>query len=192
MFNISPSNVWCVVVHFFCFRVAEGEEEEDEDGEEEDFDEEEEDEEDEEEVEGEEDDEEVSGEDEVKNKQKQSSHYLDFRSVGSVLTCLILFTKEEDFGQDGEVDEEDEDEDEDEDGMYHHGTFPSLKMYLNPEKHSSTLTPAPLSHVSSVSDQITVLNSPWVFKFYFNINYRFKQKHVCRMCWAATSLDNDQ
>uniref|UniRef100_A0A4W6BSK6 Acidic leucine-rich nuclear phosphoprotein 32 family member n=1 Tax=Lates calcarifer TaxID=8187 RepID=A0A4W6BSK6_LATCA len=109
----------------------EGEEEEDEDGEEEDFDEEEEDEEDEEEVEGEEDDEEVSGEDE-----------------------------EEDFGQDGEVDEEDEDEDEDEDGMYHHGTFPSLKMYLNPEKHSSTLTPAPLSHVSSVSDQITVLNSP--------------------------------
>lgn len=29
----------------------------------------------------------------------------------------MLFTKEEDFGQDGEVDEEDEDEDEDEDGM---------------------------------------------------------------------------
>lgn len=28
-----------------------------------------------------------------------------------------LFTKEEEFGQDGEVDEEDEDEDEDEDGM---------------------------------------------------------------------------
>ena len=48
---------------FFC--IAEGEEEEDEDGEEEDFDEEEDDEEDEEEVEGEEDDDEVSGEDEV-------------------------------------------------------------------------------------------------------------------------------
>lgn len=45
--------------------VAEGEEEDDEDGEEEDFDEEEDDEEDEEEVEGEEDDDEVSGEDEV-------------------------------------------------------------------------------------------------------------------------------
>lgn len=27
-------------------------------------------------------------------------------------------SKEEDFGQDGEVDEEDEDEDEDDDGMY--------------------------------------------------------------------------
>ncbi|XP_070774227.1 acidic leucine-rich nuclear phosphoprotein 32 family member B isoform X11 [Enoplosus armatus] len=64
----------------------------DEDGEEEDFDEEEEDEEDEEEVEGEEDDDEVSGEDEVNKK-----------------------IKEEDFGQDGEVDEEDEDEDEDDD-----------------------------------------------------------------------------
>lgn len=47
--------------------IAEGEEEEDEDGEEEDFDEEEDDEEDEEEVEGEEDDDEVSGEDEVTN-----------------------------------------------------------------------------------------------------------------------------
>lgn len=47
------------------FYIAEGEEEEDEDGEEEDFDEEEDDEEDEEEVEGEEDDDEVSGEDEV-------------------------------------------------------------------------------------------------------------------------------
>ena len=33
---------------------------------------------------------------------------------------VILFIKEEDFGQDGEVDEEDEDEDEDEDGMQHH------------------------------------------------------------------------
>lgn len=53
---------------FFCF--AEGEEEEDEDGEEEDFDEEDEEEEDEEEVEGEEDDEEVSGEDEVKKLNK--------------------------------------------------------------------------------------------------------------------------
>lgn len=49
------------------FCVAEGEEEEDEDGEEEEFDEEEDDEEDEEEVEGEEDDDEVSGEDEVTN-----------------------------------------------------------------------------------------------------------------------------
>lgn len=47
--------------------IAEGEEEEDEDGEEEDFDEEDDDEEDEEEVEGEEDDDEVSGEDEVTN-----------------------------------------------------------------------------------------------------------------------------
>lgn len=52
----------------FHFCVAEGEEEEDEDGEEEDFDEEEDDEEDEEEVEGEEDDEEGSGEDEVKSE----------------------------------------------------------------------------------------------------------------------------
>lgn len=47
--------------------IADGEEEEDEDGEEEDFDEEDDDEEDEEEVEGEEDDDEVSGEDEVTN-----------------------------------------------------------------------------------------------------------------------------
>lgn len=29
-----------------------------------------------------------------------------------------LFKKEEDFGQDGEVDEDDEDEDEEDDGMY--------------------------------------------------------------------------
>lgn len=39
-----------------------------------------------------------------------------------ILTESILFTllmKEEEVGQDGEVDDEDEDEDEDEDGMYH-------------------------------------------------------------------------
>lgn len=53
--------------------IAEGEEEEDEDGEEEDFDEEDDDEEDEEEVEGEEDDDEVSGEDEVNQQTKALS-----------------------------------------------------------------------------------------------------------------------
>lgn len=31
----------------------------------------------------------------------------------------VSFIKEEDFGQDGEVDEEDEDEDEDDDGMHY-------------------------------------------------------------------------
>lgn len=97
--------------------VAEGEEEEDEDGEEEDFDEEDDDEEDEEEVEGEDDDE-VSGEDEVTN-------VVFFVVVVELLDqrwnrfwsnpCVL---KEEEFGQDGEVDEEDEDEDEDDDGMY--------------------------------------------------------------------------
>lgn len=57
--------LWMTDCFYSC--IAEGEEEEDEDGEEEDFDEEEDDEEDEEEVEGEEDDDEVSGEDEVIN-----------------------------------------------------------------------------------------------------------------------------
>lgn len=42
-----------------------------------------------------------------------------FRCTLSVITWTFLFAKEEDFGQDGEVDEEDEDEDEDDDGMYH-------------------------------------------------------------------------
>lgn len=41
------------------------------------------------------------------------------RCTLSAITCTFLFTKEEDFGQDGEVDEEDEDEDEDDDGTYH-------------------------------------------------------------------------
>lgn len=36
-----------------------------------------------------------------------------------VFLITVLFTKEEDFGQDGEVDEEDEDEDEDDDGMHY-------------------------------------------------------------------------
>lgn len=99
---------------FYCGK-TEGEEEEDEDGEEEDFDEEEDDEEDEEEVEGEEDDE-VSGEDEVK---------VGDISTPWICTCVRfpitfenLLQKEEDFGQDGEVDEDDEDEDEEDDGMY--------------------------------------------------------------------------
>lgn len=35
-----------------------------------------------------------------------------------LITFENLFKKEEDFGQDGEVDEDDEDEDEEDDGMY--------------------------------------------------------------------------
>ncbi len=78
MLNISNSLIPLWLTDCCHFSVAEGEEEEDEDGEEEDFDEEEDDEEDEEEVEGEEDDDEVSGEDEVTKK-----------------TCRILFVWEE-------------------------------------------------------------------------------------------------
>lgn len=37
--------------------------------------------------------------------------------IVSVLTCKFMLTKEEDFGQDGEVDEEDDDDDDDDDGM---------------------------------------------------------------------------
>lgn len=95
--------------------IAEGEEEEDEDGEEEDFDEEEEDD-DEEEVEGE-DDEEVSGEEEVKQR-INTKNCVKLKCISSVFTCTV-FTQEEDFGQDGEVDEEDEDEEDDDDGMQH-------------------------------------------------------------------------
>lgn len=39
------------------------------------------------------------------------------RQRQSFLTHVMLFMKEEEFGQDGEVDEEDEDDDEDEEGV---------------------------------------------------------------------------
>lgn len=100
-------------VCFFNICFSEGEEEEDEDGEE-DFDEEEDDEEDEEEVEGDDDDDEVSGEDEVKWKNKIS---LVGRTVLMLFWTFFFYSKEEDFGQDGEVEDEDDDEDEDEEGM---------------------------------------------------------------------------
>lgn len=108
----------------FAFVFSEGEEEEDEDGEEEDFDEEEDDEEDEEEVEGEDDDE-VSGEDEViihlkKLNRNNLAGDIAGRSLATFFSVNFLkhlSTKEEDFAQDGEVDDEDDD-DEDEEGMY--------------------------------------------------------------------------
>lgn len=99
---------------YFC--TAEGEEEEDEDGEEEDFDEEEDDEEDEEEVEGEEDDDEVSVEDEVTSWLFSWNCLLKELKWNSFWFNVCVL-KEEEFGQDGEVDEEDEDEDEDDEGM---------------------------------------------------------------------------
>lgn len=43
---------------------------------------------------------------------------MEFGFLVSVLTCTLLSAKEEDFGQDGEVDEEDDDDDDDEDGTY--------------------------------------------------------------------------
>lgn len=105
------------------FFAAEGEEEEDEDGEEEDFDEEEDDEEDEEEVEGEEDDDEVSGEDEVTRCLFiLSSDLLIKDGIDSDFNLYVL--KEEEFGQDGEVDEDDDDDDDEDDGMYPSKTRP--------------------------------------------------------------------
>lgn len=108
---------------WLCFFAAEGEEDEDEDGEEEDFDEEEDDEEDEEEVEGEEDDDEVSGEDEVTRCLLiLSSHFLIKDGIDSDFNLCVL--KEEEFGQDGEVDEDDDDDDDEDDGMYPSKTRP--------------------------------------------------------------------
>lgn len=68
------------------------------------------------------------------------------RSTFASLTALLnfLFNKEEDFGQDGEVDDEDEDEDEEDDGMH------SLSFYLRVTAHCSLIVRSNLCFAASL------------------------------------------
>lgn len=47
-----------------------------------------------------------------------SNEKVTFAFLTVLLNFFFFFNKEEDFGQDGEVDDEDEDEDEEDDGMH--------------------------------------------------------------------------